>query len=74
MSKYEDTVKSVRLNNQTVGNLKKYLDRFPNDAKVFIVDGQYKNRDCQICCNFDHQEEKNTVQFMLGDFINNITD
>ena len=60
--------KAIRLNNQTVDNLKKYLDGFPDDAKVMIsgVGTNYKDYDCQIACNFEHQEKENTVQFVLG--------
>ena len=61
---------TICLNDQTVGNLKKYLARFPDDAKVVIhctdKSGSYHNYDCQIGCNFDYQEENNTVQFCLG--------
>jgi len=59
---------SVCLNDQTVGNLKKYLNRFPDDAKVYIWH-DYKNWDAVICCNFEHQEADNIVQIMLGQFI-----
>ena len=63
-------VEGICLNNQTVGNLKKYLSQFPNDAKVVIHSadrgGVYYNFDCQIACNFDHQHETNTVQLLMG--------
>lgn len=62
---------TIRLSNQTVGNLKKYLAGFPDDAKVTIsgVGDHYTDHDCQIACNFEHQKEKNTVQLTLGDLI-----
>ncbi|MCJ7483923.1 MAG: hypothetical protein MUO31_13270 [Thermodesulfovibrionales bacterium] len=55
----------ICLNNQTVGNLKKYLAHFSDDAKV-IIHHACIVYDCQICCNFEHQEETNTAQLMLG--------
>jgi len=61
---------AICLNNQTVGNLKKYLARFPDDAAVVIystdMNGNCINFDCQIACNFEHQVETNTIQFVLG--------
>jgi len=61
---------SICLNNQTVGNLKKYLSRFPDDAKVSIhnVDrqGNYVTYDCQIACNFEHQEKTKEALLILG--------
>lgn len=66
----EHKTEGICLNNQTVGNLKKYLSRFPEDAKVVITttdrEGDYHNYDCQIACNFEHQHETNVVQFILG--------
>ncbi len=59
---------SVCLNNQTTGNLIKYLQGFPDDAKITIWHN-YKTYDCQICCNFEHQQKQNTVQVMTGSFI-----
>lgn len=66
-NKHTET-ESICLNNQTVGNLKKYLTRFPNSAKVVIagVGKNYIDYDCQIACNFEHQEKTNTVMFTLG--------
>ncbi len=58
----------VRLNKQTAGNLIDYLQEFPFDAEVTIWH-DYNTYDCQICCNFEHQHETNTVMLMLGDFI-----
>jgi len=62
--------KGVCLNNQTVGNLKRYLDLYPDNAKVVIThtdrEGNYINYDCQIACNFEHQEKENVIQFILG--------
>ncbi len=58
----------VCLNNQTAANLIKYLQEFPPTAKVEIW-SDYKSYDCQICCNFEHQAETQTVMLMLGDFI-----
>lgn len=62
---------SIRLNHQTVGNLKQYLSGFPDDAKVMIsgVGENYTDHDCQIACNFEVQEKKNVVQFVLGTLI-----
>lgn len=69
MSKEQtDIEQSVCLNNQTVENLIKYLQRFPADAKVQIWH-DYKDYDCNICCNTEHQIETNTVQLMLGQFV-----
>lgn len=59
---------SVCLNNQKVGNLIKYLQRFPADA-VVTVWHDYKEFDCQICCNTEHQIDTNNVQLMLGQFV-----
>ena len=60
----------ICLNHQTAGNLIKYLQTFPADAKVVIhsVDrtGDFRNFDCQIGCNFEYQQENNLVQFILG--------
>ena len=60
----------ISLNHQTVGNLTKYLQMFPADAKVVIHNtdrtGDYRIFDCQIACNFDHQKENNLVQLMPG--------
>jgi len=65
-----DFREGVCLNNQTVGNLKKYLRKFPNDARVVITstdsEGNYRNFDCKIACNFEHQFKTNTVQLILG--------
>jgi len=59
---------TICLNHQTVGNLKAYLDRFPDDAKVVIsgIGPNYDDVDCQIACNVEHQEQENVVQFILG--------
>lgn len=59
---------AIRHNNQTVGNLRKYLAGFPDDAKIVIsgIGENYADHDCQIACNFSHQEKENTVQFILG--------
>jgi len=59
---------AIRINNMTVENLQTYLAGFPSDAKVTIWH-KYKEWDCQICCNFDHQIEQNKVQLILGGFI-----
>ena len=60
----------ISLNQQTVGNLKNYLNEFSDDAKVSIhhVDreGNYITYDCQIACNFEHQKETNEALFLLG--------
>ena len=60
----------IRLNAQTVGNLKRYLSQFPDNARVVINatdrEGNYIEWDCQIACNFEHQHETNTVKFILG--------
>ncbi len=60
----------ICLNNQTAGNLIKYLQTFPADAHVVItaVDsaGDDRNYDAQIACNFEHQEKTQTVQLLLG--------
>ena len=62
--------KGVCLNNQTVGNLKKYLDRFPDDAEVVIVaankEGNYHHWDCWIGCNFEYQESHKRVVLHTG--------
>ena len=60
---------SISLNDQTVGNFVEYLQKFPDDAKITIWH-DYKTYDCQICCNFEHQAEKNTLQVMTGGIIN----
>lgn len=57
----------ARLNKQDSGKLIDYLQEFP-DAKV-VIWHDYAMYDCQICCNFEHQHETNTVMLMLGDFI-----
>ena len=59
---------SICLNNQTAGNLIRYLQEFPADAKVTIWHS-YKEYDCVICCNDKHQKEENKAQLMLGEFI-----
>jgi len=60
----------VTLTNQTAGNLKKYLERFPSDARVVIHDtdrgGSYHLYDCVIGCNFEYQENNKTVIFACG--------
>jgi hypothetical protein len=65
----------ICLNNQNVGNLIAYLQKFPMDAKVVIHEysdkfESYVTRDCVIGCNFENQVEKNTVLLMAGDIIN----
>ncbi len=61
---------SICLNDQTVGNFKKYLAMFPDDARIVIHstdhEDYYHNYDCQIGCNFDHQKETNTVMVFQG--------
>ena len=57
---------AICLNDQTVGNLKKYLNLFPKDAKVVITDWKQGNFDCCICCNFEHQIKTNIVQLMAA--------
>ena len=68
----------ICLNHQTVGNLKKYLAQFPDNAKVVIHSadrtGDYRNFDCQIGCNFEHQHQENIVQFILGWMIDGTED
>lgn len=61
--------KGICLNNQTVGNMRKYLKDFPDDAKITIWH-DYKTFDCQICCNFERQKETSTVMLMLGSIFN----
>lgn len=65
MAKAEKKREIICLNMQTAGNMIKYLQRFPADAKMVIhttdKNGVYRNYDCQIGCNFDYQEEANTV-------------
>lgn len=60
----------ICLNHQKVGNLKKYLDRFPDDAEVVISgtdsEGNYHHFDCCIGCNFDFQTEHKRVVLSLG--------
>lgn len=60
---------AVCLNSQTVRNLKNYLSGFPNDAKVIISD-DFKNFDCVIACNFEHQTKNKTVQLIHGFRVN----
>ena len=62
---------TICLNNQTVGNLKKYLAGFPDDARVIIsgIGESYQDHDCQIACNFEQQEKANVVQFIPGSLI-----
>ena len=57
--------RGICLNNQTTTNLIKYLKQFPKDSKVTIWH-DYKTFDCQICCNFEHQDKTKTAQLMLG--------
>ena len=61
---------SICLNDQTVGNLKRYLNQYPDNAKVVISSmdkkGNYIDYDCQIACNFEHQQKENVVQFIPG--------
>lgn len=54
--------------NQTVGNLKQYLERFPDDAGVVVsgIGENYNNHDCQIARSFGRQKKNNTVEFVLG--------
>ena len=60
----------ISLNCMTAGNLIKYLQTFPESAKVVIThtdrDGNYINSDCQIACNFECQYERNVIQFVIG--------
>lgn len=63
--------KPICLNNQTVGNLKRYLEEFPDDARVVIHayshnHQDYKIFDCQIGCNIEHQKETNRVILLKG--------
>ena len=66
----EKEQESIQLNNQTVGNLKRYLESFPDDAKVVIYtmdeNMNYKHYDCLIACNFNQQHENNMVQLLIG--------
>ena len=61
---------SICLNNQTAGNLGRYLKGFPPDARVVIhgtdSEGCYQNYDCQIGCNFEYQEKAKTVILFRG--------
>ena len=59
----------ICLNDQTTENLIKYLQRFPKGAKVEIWH-DYKTYDCQICCNFEHQQDTKTAMVMTGTIIN----
>lgn len=62
----------IRLNKQTAANLIKYLQGFPRDAKVVIhgMDNTgYHNYDCQVGCNFEHQQKTNTIIVFRGDII-----
>jgi len=63
-----DVPDGICLNNQTVDNLIKYLQQYPDNARVTIWH-DYKTFDCQICCNFEHQKKTNTVQVMTGTLI-----
>jgi hypothetical protein len=65
------TKQDEHINHQTVGNLKRYLEHFPDDAKVRIyaddlLSGTWLNHDCRVGGDFEHQHETNTVQFFLG--------
>lgn len=64
----EPKLDGIRLNDQTADNLIEHLQHFRKDAKVTIW-YDYKEYDCRICCNFDHQLDVNKVQLMLGNFI-----
>lgn len=69
----KETDEIVCLNEQTVGNMKKYLNRFPDDARIIIHArlnaGEYRNFDCCIGCNFDYQQENNMVFLYPGLFV-----
>ena len=58
----------ICLNNQTVGNLRKFLESFPDDAKVVIsgIGESFASYDCQIACNFEFQRDQKLVQFIVG--------
>ena len=64
------TPDAICLNNQTVGNLKRYLDTFPDEAEVVISatdrEGNYHHWDCCIGCNFEFQREHNRIVLSLG--------
>lgn len=68
INKTEEIGESICLNNQTTTNLIQYLRQFPPGSPVKISH-DYKNWDCQIACNFEHQKETGIAQLMLGLFI-----
>ena len=55
----------ICLNNQTVGNLKKYLSGFKNDAKVIMRTGE-NYFDVEIGCNEDYQKKVQEVLLLKG--------
>ena len=62
--------KGIYLNNQTTTNLIQYLNQFPPGSPVKISH-DFKNWDCQIACNFEHQRKTKTAQLILGLWIDN---
>ena len=58
------------VNDLTIASLKKYLDTFPDDAKIVLHEWE-TNSDfrVQIACNFEHQEENNIVILTKGNRI-----
>lgn len=55
----------------TVKQLKEYLDKFTPNAKVVIWEWDNPQsgdnvHDCNIGCNFEHQQEKQIVQLYRG--------
>lgn len=70
MAQTKEPQEPICLNNQTVGNLKKYLSRFPDDASVVIHaklnSGEWANCDCCIACNFEYQQKENIAILYCG--------
>ena len=66
----KEEIMNINLNDQTVGNLKKYLDSFPDNTRVVIYDldenNYYQVYDCQIACNFKQQHESNMILLLKG--------
>ena len=59
---------TITINDSTVKSLKHYLEDFTDDAKIVFTNPEppYENRELVICCNFEHQNETNTVQLSSG--------
>ena len=60
--------RSIVLNDETVRSLKQHLKNFDNDAKLVI---HFDNAlyGVVIGCNFEWQEENNTVSLLIGELI-----